>query len=259
MTPWHRVPLHQRLSDGAARMAVVRPLTGADEEFLGAAADAGSEAWVTDLLTRAVSTLDGDAPTETDIRALTVGDRNALQLAVLAATYGAVVSWLVACPHCGAELDAEVDVTALAPAALTPPVHIENLPAFRIPTGGDLEAVAALGNADRARAALLDRCVPDAAVDQLDDDIVAAVEAAMAHADPLAAVDLDLRCAGCGETVAAELDAAFEIAQRLSGGAGLLGEVHALALAYGWGERDILDLPRPRRTEYLTLLADSGP
>lgn len=36
----------------------------------------------------------------------------------------------------------------------------------------------------------------------------------------------------------------------------LLREVHALARAYHWSERELLALPLPRRTAYLQLLAE---
>ncbi|HXI74354.1 MAG TPA: hypothetical protein VNG94_02120, partial [Pyrinomonadaceae bacterium] len=83
-----------------------------------------------------------------------------------------------------------------------------------------------------------------------------AVAKRMAEADPQADLRLDLSCPACGHRWQAlfDIDSFFwsEInawAQRV------LTEVHALASAYGWRERDILDLSPRRRQFYLGLVS----
>jgi hypothetical protein len=77
----------------------------------------------------------------------------------------------------------------------------------------------------------------------------------LAAADPQAAMELALSCPGCRHqwSVAFDILAYFwgeieDWAQRL------LLDIHALASAYGWSERDILTMSPRRRRMYLDLL-----
>lgn len=272
---------HGPAGRSAPPTAVLRVLTGADEAALDTGGLPGGEQWVTRVLATAVCELGGRRPSRQDLRALSVGDRNALLLTVIAATYGGRAQWVVDCPGCGDQLDAEVDLAELAasPAPAPPPAAARfrgsrrRLPSgtrfglrrrsrsrsgttsgFRLPTGADLEAVGGLDDAAEAREVLLRRCVD--AWRGLDDTSLAAVEGAMAEADPLADIELLLACATCETPVSAALDAAAELAARLATGRQLMADVHAFALAYGWTEHEVLALPRPRRTAYLRLIAD---
>lgn len=248
------VPLRHGLTGRACADAVVRVLTGADEATLSAATQAG-ERWVSLVLTTAVEDLGGQPPSPDEVRSLTVGDRCSLLLGVLAGTYGARIDWFVECPACGAELDASIDLEELVRSMITEAADPVG-PGVRLPTGADLEAVAELASADEARELLLSRCVESWRA--LGEAEIAAVESAMAAADPLADLDLLLTCAACAASVPAALDPAAELAARLTSADRLIADVHALALAYGWTEPDVLALPVPRRARYLTLIADGG-
>ena len=223
----------------AGRDAVpVRPLTGADEIALSPG-----------VAGRTASVLAAVIGWDAELDALSIGDRNALLLGVLAATYGPRLSWQLDCPACGKPLDLDLDIGDLLAAA--PDAPEAGLPEFRVPTVGDLAAVAGL-EPDDARMALLARCVEG----ELDDASAAAVEDAMAAADPLSEITLVLTCAECGTQTPVGVDVAMELLARITTPADLLVDVHALALAYGWTEPDVLALPRPRRQEYLALIAD---
>ncbi|MFJ9456282.1 hypothetical protein ACIRST_14475 [Kitasatospora sp. NPDC101447] len=259
--PARPVRLRHGLATRPATTAAVRVLTGADEAALGGNGP-GGEHWVTLVLATVVAELGGSRPEPDELRALSIGDRNALLLALVASTYGSLVEWVLDCPSCGERLDAAVDLVELlgdathAPSGPRPP---EGLPAFRLPTGADLEALAELAPtapdpAEQARRLLLDRCVT--AWHTVDEATLAAVETTMAAADPLADIELLLSCAACAAPVPAVLDPAAELAARLTPHRRLMTDVHALALAYGWTEPEVLALPAPRRAGYLTLVAD---
>ncbi|GHE08547.1 MULTISPECIES: hypothetical protein [Streptomyces] len=236
--------------------AVVRVLTGADEAALGAPDLHVDEQWVTRVLSAAVEEVGGSLPSVDRLRALCIGDRNALLLAVVAVTYGAPIEWMVACPSCGEQLDAAVDVQELIRDAGEPGARADGQIGYRLPTGADLEAVVAIADAGQGRHLLLDRCVDGWRT--LGEEALTAVEASMAAADPLADIELLLHCASCTAAVPGLLDPAAELAARLATPHELLEDVHTLALAYGWTESDVLALPAPRRAEYLTLIADGG-
>ena len=141
---------------------------------------------------------------------------------------------------------------------------------FRLPTAGDLSAVAAAepGGPAQARSALLARCTVAAerdgapvAVDELPallpERVQHRVAAAAAEADPCADVTLNVACPECGHTTRAELDIASYLWTELDTWArDTLLDVHLLATAYGWSEPEILALSPLRRRYYLELCAD---
>lgn len=253
------------------RVAALRPLTGEDELALASlAADAVSlPELMTSLLARCVVSLGGVSPVPASlIGSLSVGDREALLLRLRGMSYGNRLDGILNCVHCGAKLDLDLTTDALLVAPYPQPAPAYELAldgvtvTFRLPNGDDEAVIAHMnGEVEAAEGELLRRClvrvVPD---DQpLSDALVEAVEQAMLDCDPQAELDIDMACPECGQAFTALFDAAQffarEIGQRA---AQAYREVHALALAYHWSERDILALPYPRRQTYLTLLDEGG-
>jgi hypothetical protein len=135
---------------------------------------------------------------------------------------------------------------------------------FRLPNSYDLAAIALETDVEQARGQLLARCITQVAYrnhhepaspDQLPADLIAALAARLAEADPQAEIELALTCENCGANWTALLDIALflwtEISARVRR---LLREVHTLALAYGWREADILALSDARRQLYLEMV-----
>ncbi|MFF2043766.1 hypothetical protein ACFVVX_25430 [Kitasatospora sp. NPDC058170] len=126
-------------------------------------------------------------------------------------------------------------------------------------TTGDVLAVR--GAADPA-SALLARCVTGAVrlgeavpAGELPEGVRASVEEALAAADPQAEPLLGLDCPACDTQWWAPFDlGAFLWAEVERLALHTLGEVDALARAYGWRESDILALGRIRRRRYLDLV-----
>ena len=83
-----------------------------------------------------------------------------------------------------------------------------------------------------------------------------AVEDALEAADPNADFALDLRCELCGHSGIAQLDIGELLWDEVDARArALLADVHVLAHAYGWTEREILSLGDERRAAYLAMSA----
>jgi hypothetical protein len=137
---------------------------------------------------------------------------------------------------------------------------------WRLPTAGDLLAVAAQDDDDRARDALLACCVSSArrGDDALDVREVLAHDPAVGehvadaiaveHADVPTSLGID--CPAC----ACAVDVPFAIESFLwrevdAWARRTLRDVHTLARAYGWSERDILALSPVRRRLYLEMAA----
>jgi hypothetical protein len=247
---------------GTARRhdVLLRRPTGADEallveELAGATAAERASA----LLARCVGRIGGEPAGLDDVRALTVGDREALMLALRAVAFGERLACVLDCPHCGERMDLELSVSELLEEpygdvreahelALAGGGHVR----FRLPTGADQEVAGAASDVQAGARLLLERCVLE--VDG-EADYADALGDAMARLDPQAEVRLAATCPSCAEPVDALLDAATLLLDELAGDAeDLFGEVHALARHYHWSESEILGLDLARRRRYLNLL-----
>jgi hypothetical protein len=200
-----------------------------------------------------------------DLAALPVGRRDALLLQLYAASFGARIDLLATCPACGETLDLGLDADALlaaAPADPPAPLTIEvsgySL-SCRLPDTRDLAALFAARPAPcDAPGLLLRRCVrataggQPVATEELPHHVVATLSEALEQADPLAAITLQVGCPACDHLWAPIFDIAQQLWAVLRQRAGaLLGEVAALARAYGWAESAILAMSPLRRSWYL--------
>ena len=121
-----------------------------------------------------------------------------------------------------------------------------------------MASVASELDAEAAALRLLERCCiahPGTAVPALA-AMLGDVEARLEAADPIADLRLAVSCEACGHAWDATLDAGALLWDEVRRHAeGLLGQVAALARAYGWTERDVLALSPRRRAAYLGMLA----
>jgi hypothetical protein len=121
------------------------------------------------------------------------------------------------------------------------------------------------GGVAAAERVLLLRCVlsatgPDGDVDgtELPPGVRAAVGEAMAAADPLAEVLVDVSCPACSTAFVADLDlGGFVWAELRAHAQRLLRDVAVLARVYGWTEPEVLALDDVRRAAYLELAREA--
>jgi hypothetical protein len=211
-----------------------------------------------------------DAP-PAQLAAMTVGRRDAAILTLREWTFGSQVSGLAICDACDERLDLsfQVDeILAEMPVGEEPGSHSEVVVleadyqvSCRLPTSADLVAVRH-ADGPAARLSLLERCLLSASergetrtAAELPPAVVAAVAQAMSDADPAADMELALTCPGCGHAWSSLFDVVGFFWSEISTWAvRTLHEVHLLASAYGWPERDILALSPRRRRAYLELV-----
>ncbi|MGY1829089.1 hypothetical protein ACI8AA_01525 [Geodermatophilus sp. SYSU D01180] len=212
-------------------------------------------------LLRAVTGLEPDALAELD-----VGERDRVLIQVRERLFGHTLRALADCPSCGLVFELELTTSALFGAERGPDVVGVDVAGYslrcRVPRMTDLAEAAAAGSASAARALLVARAVlsaerggtPVAAAD-LPDDVVQTAAAALAVAEPLADVELPISCDACGTTWHRPLDIDSYLWRELDAWAErLIGDVHALATAYGWSESQVLALSPRRRRRYLELV-----
>ena len=199
---------------------------------------------------------------------LSVGERDRLLLTLREYTFGPRLDAVAGCPSCGERLElsfdvADVTVEREGPAEDSLPLSVGGYETvFRRLTSLDLLAVARAPDARAARRTLFTRCLLSArrgdeeiTADLLPDEVVESLAAAMAEADPQADVELALECPGCGCGWSEPLDVcAFLWGEIDAWAMRTFCELHALARAYGWTEREVLSLSAWRRQFYLRMV-----
>lgn len=171
------------------------------------------------------------------------------------ALFGTALAGHGECPHCGERIEVQLDARALQddvpPAA---PTHYVDAAGrrYRLPTSRDLIAVAGLHDAEASARALFAACSLDAEIGDLAETDAAAVERGLSALAAERGVQLGLCCAACGESWLLDFDPGAFCWEEIDAHAqALLDDVHRLASAYGWSERDILALGDARRVAYL--------
>jgi hypothetical protein len=94
------------------------------------------------------------------------------------------------------------------------------------------------------------------AASDLPPDIRGAIMDRMEHEEPLANITLDAACPACGHRWRIVFDIVSFFWTEINAWAiRLMREVHLLASAYGWRERDILAMGARRRQRYLEMVS----
>ena len=207
-----------------------------------------------------------DAPPDA-LAALDVGRRDAALLELRGRTFGSRLISVVTCSQCGERLEFSfgIEDIRVAPAddASARRLSVDGYDVrFRPPDSRDLAAATALAGPDAQRTSIIARCVLDArrggeplSTQALPAHVVDAVEEGMRHAASQADVSIGIACPCCGH----EWQAAFDIVSYFwceieTCARRILRDVHVLARAYGWHEREILALSAARRQCYLDMV-----
>jgi hypothetical protein len=209
------------------------------------------------------------ADPETDPRALaelSIGERDRRLLGLREACFGPRMTGLVSCVRCREELEIELATTDLR--GLMPPQTTDLIVQgedyvlrLRLPDSRDLLSSAKATAEDSVRL-LLKACIAAASIDgesiapdALPPQLVAEAARRLAEADPLADLRLAFACASCGHRWQVPFDIVpFLWIELDAWAARVLHEVHMLASAYGWTEREILSLAPARRRQYLRMV-----
>jgi hypothetical protein len=205
------------------------------------------------------------------VAACSIGARDEMLLALRERLFGAELASVAHCPACKTMVETTWHAGALrdsigssSPAPLQLEVVAEaHRISYRLPTSADLLAVGEEGDPDTLRNNLLNRCVLEAsangapvALDKVPAAALAALEASMAAADPMADIDCALECPACGHGWSIDFDIGAYLWNELHAWAQrLLVDVHKLARAYGWREADILAMSPGRRSLYVEMSA----
>ncbi len=224
------------------------------------------------LVNRALTVLAASSQEMTwnELAELSVGQRDALLLALREQTFGTKLNVYTECPQCQERIEFMTDVANVRVVNPSDPVEkehelsVENFDLrFRLLNSLDLAAVVNCNDMTTARNSLVHRCVMQACRDgvalsprELPEDIIERLIACLAECDPQSEVLLNIECPACTHNWDMIFDIVSFFWTEISMQAKrLLGEVHTLALAYGWREMDILSMSTARRQFYLEMVS----
>jgi hypothetical protein len=203
-----------------------------------------------------------DTPGET-LADWPLGKRNMALAELRCSSFGRQLLGWTACGRCGEKLEIEVDAGLLADGvtdqcqAFEEPIVV-NGRSFRLLTSRDLAKAAQEADVRLASIRLVESCrlemaeSPDWSAEELDQ-----IGQRLAMADPLAEPRLALRCPTCENEWEETLDIVSFLWREIEARAKkLVFEIHALASAYGWTEKEILSLSEQRRALYLAMVQE---
>jgi hypothetical protein len=182
-------------------------------------------------------------------------------------TFGPQMEAYAECPACSAQFEFKINIKDLlreynSPVSEEQSVKLNRFNiSFRLPNSLDIAACINAGSDEVARG-LLQRCIlkvtrnkKPVALNDIPETIVSDLEALMEKADPLADIQIALRCSECNQHWKMQLDALGFLWDELGTQVKqLLYQVHILSRAYGWREADILAMNNWRRHFYLEMV-----
>jgi len=205
---------------------------------------------------------------------LSIGQRDAILLALRERVFGSAFTGLARCPACSEQLEltlntADIQVaeaTAVTPETIQPQIWTLVVDGyevlFRLPNSYDLVQLPAQVDPLAARKQLLQHCILNVshhnAVDALVQppaNVVEQVVEQMGYVDPQGNMEMALACPFCEHSWIVPFDiASFFWVELHHWALRMLHETHLLAQAYGWSEYDILKLSPRRRHYYLNMV-----
>ena len=197
-----------------------------------------------------------------------LGRRTAELLMFRERLFGRQMTAVANCPRCAERLEFSLDSAEMCAKSARDGEKQLSLDvgdyhiSFRLPNTEDSLAIVRQTNVAEGRDLILQRCLLVAsrrteAVSrgELPSEVVDAVTESMSAADPLADVEVGVSCPSCGHAWRLAFDIVSFLWNEIESWAWrIMSDVHTLASAYGWRERDVLELSPTRRQFYLEMV-----
>ncbi|MDN0075097.1 hypothetical protein QU481_15525 [Crenobacter sp. SG2303] len=185
---------------------------------------------------------------------LPIGARDQALLALRCENFGPGLPAYVDCPACSTRLEFALDGEALRCEHTPACIEADGI-RVRPPNSRDLALALKQHDLESAVRCLARRCVMsdhDQPERDLTPEEIGQMEAVLAEADSAADIVLNFSCEQCGHEWPGAFDIAGYLWQEIDAHAcRLLNDIHLLARAYGWTERDVLALSDERRAAYI--------
>ena len=188
-----------------------------------------------------------------DLAEVSIGQRDQTLIAWRCELFGRSMPGYTDCPTCRTRFTFAMDSSTFLGETSDAPIEVDGLQVRR-PSSRDLAEAMKEIDPEQAIYRLAQRCCENAAgeLPLLSKSQLAKIESAMTEADAAADIVLDLSCDHCGHAWQNAFDISAFLWQEIETYASrLLDDIHTLASAYGWSERDVLALSSTRRATYI--------
>ena len=190
-----------------------------------------------------------------------LGRRNEALADLRCSCFGSTLQAWTTCPRCEEKLEFEVDIPTLMGGHQKAERSSEeqivvNGHSFRLPNSRDLARVSSASDPRAAVVELLEGCRIDKGASPVWSDAdLEEIGERMALADPMAEIRFKFICPMCMNEWDESLDLRTVLWAEIEARAKrLLLQIHTLASAYGWTEKEILSLSENRRLLYLEIV-----
>jgi len=206
-----------------------------------------------------------------ELLALTIGELDTYLLDIYEQCFGSKLKAYADCPKCREHLEFTIATNDIRTRRKVRGIRDEYsleikergvALRFRLPNCSDLISVKGCKEPEDARNFILKRCILEAtcngkkqSTEELTEETINRLSAYMTECEPEAEVLINLRCPACTHSWQLIFDISTFFWKELSAKAKrLLQEVHLIASAYRWSERDILAMSPARRQLYLEMV-----
>jgi hypothetical protein len=187
-----------------------------------------------------------------ELAALSIAQRDVLLTAARVMLFGSSLVAAVVCSACGAEIEVSIAVGDVPESGERGDGSFEydgRMHVVRAPDSFDVAAILGCADLSEARLELARRCI---GVREAAEDLIDAVDAALARTCAFAELDCCSVCPACGSEIAATLDIGPYLWTELAWQAErLFDDVALLAARFGWSEEAVLRLSDERRQRYV--------
>ena len=208
-----------------------------------------------------------------DLLSMNIGKIDAALIDLRDLTFGPMINCLESCPVCNSPLELPLRISDLK--ANASDISSESLSIisgeyeidFSLPTSRDLIAISSYNNIEKAKDLLLRRCITQirrngrvcSKVSSNDvpipDRSREEISKRMREIDSQANVEINLICPSCGSDWQRVFDIATFFCREIDIWAlRTLREVHILASAYGWSEKEIVEMSQWKKDLYMEMV-----
>jgi len=197
---------------------------------------------------------------------LSIGERDARLLQLREWTFGSRLRNIIKCTQCNEFIEWESNTSELYLQPISPDLSVRTFEIekdslhirFRLPDSFDI--LRATSKREESKT-ILENCIlevsdKDRKTSDLTEDIWMLLNDRMAAEDPQANIRINLSCPTCSHQWEAVFDiVSFFWAEIDNWATRILHEVYLLARAFGWSERDILNMSSRRRQLYIQMIS----
>lgn len=213
-------------------------------------------------IVRAIDLLAAASPemTSRQLWSLSIGERDKRLIALRESLFGSELEAVATCPLCAEQVELNFSTTDLragfeSEQEATVEIGGRSL-RLRAPNSEDLLSLRNPKDLAQCCNVLLRRCLSDADGGELSAEIEETVAQKIEQIDPFADIRMCISCPKCQHSWREIFDIVSLLWSEIARWASrILRDVHMLASAYGWSEKEILALSPTRRQTYLDMVA----